>query len=405
VSARVDRTEVGQVETANTMTSMRGGGVTSAARGGECAFCLLVPAPRYTCPRCAAPYCSLRCYRAPSHVSCAEAFYEGEVKAETALRAVEDGARDSRSRMMATLAKQASEEAVEVAQGEEELDSDDEPDLAIRLSAVDLDDADQVWSNLSADERRDFERLVQTGDIFTLVPEFSPWWLKFQKKANKKKKSIQIVGETDNDSDGGDIGNLLPEVERNIPTLTSITSKKPNAAVAFSMLNALYAYCYGVRFFGEDYGGQTNADVFAALVLDLSASLGSAAAFSNADFALEAAAQSVISHSRWATSSEMVQTVKQDVAVLVNHGQGVVLAALSDLHRTLLAGAALLSSKRGRSGKVAPDAPLWMRQERLPLKLKASDVKKSAKKVLFYLAWTREKQDDDSFFSLLPFSC
>jgi hypothetical protein len=59
--------------------------------------------------------------------------------------------------------------------GEEGLDSDDDDDLAERLEGVDLDDADQVWSQLTADERAEFERMCSSGKIEDLVPEFVPW--------------------------------------------------------------------------------------------------------------------------------------------------------------------------------------------------------------------------------------
>nr|1X4S_A Chain A, Zinc finger HIT domain containing protein 2 [Homo sapiens] len=44
---------------------------------GPCGFCPAgeVQPARYTCPRCNAPYCSLRCYR--THGTCAENFYSG----------------------------------------------------------------------------------------------------------------------------------------------------------------------------------------------------------------------------------------------------------------------------------------------------------------------------------------
>ncbi|XP_021568012.1 zinc finger HIT domain-containing protein 2 [Carlito syrichta] len=49
---------------------------------GPCASCPAGAAQpaRYTCPRCNAPYCSLRCYRA--HGACAEDFYRDQVLGE-----------------------------------------------------------------------------------------------------------------------------------------------------------------------------------------------------------------------------------------------------------------------------------------------------------------------------------
>lgn len=60
------------------------------------------------------------------------------------------------------------------------LDSDDESegaDLAERLAGIDLDNADQVWEQLSEEERRQFEELLQSGDVSEVVPTWEPWWL------------------------------------------------------------------------------------------------------------------------------------------------------------------------------------------------------------------------------------
>lgn len=60
---------------------------------------------------------------------------------------------------------------------EEEEEEDD--DLSSRLAGVSLDDADAVWQRLSSSERAEFEKLLQTGGITELLPEFSPWWEKY----------------------------------------------------------------------------------------------------------------------------------------------------------------------------------------------------------------------------------
>ena len=60
--------------------------------------------------------------------------------------------------------------------GEDLLDSDDDDELSERMAGVDLDDADAIWGHLTPGERKEFERLVDTGDISKMVPEFKPWW-------------------------------------------------------------------------------------------------------------------------------------------------------------------------------------------------------------------------------------
>ena len=59
---------------------------------------------------------------------------------------------------------------------EDHLDSDDDDELSDRMAGVDLDDADAIWKGLTPGERKEFERLVDSGDISKMVPEFKPWW-------------------------------------------------------------------------------------------------------------------------------------------------------------------------------------------------------------------------------------
>ena len=33
-----------------------------------------------------------------------------------------------------------------------------------------------IWKRLTPGERREFERLVDSGDISKMVPEHTPWW-------------------------------------------------------------------------------------------------------------------------------------------------------------------------------------------------------------------------------------
>ena len=54
-------------------------------------------------------------------------------------------------------------------------DDDDDPlDLADRLAGVNLDDAGETWAVLTAEERRQFSELLQSGDVTSVLPgEFS----------------------------------------------------------------------------------------------------------------------------------------------------------------------------------------------------------------------------------------
>ena len=56
-------------------------------------------------------------------------------------------------------------------------DDDDDPvDLSERLQGVNLDDAEETWSVLTPDERKQFSELLQSGDVTSVLPQWSPWW-------------------------------------------------------------------------------------------------------------------------------------------------------------------------------------------------------------------------------------
>merc|ERR1712226_1395372 len=50
---------------------------------------------------------------------------------------------------------------------ETELDSDDEEDLSSRLEGIDLEETDKVWSLLTSEERRDFQKKLK---VETFMP-------------------------------------------------------------------------------------------------------------------------------------------------------------------------------------------------------------------------------------------
>ncbi|XP_053305748.1 zinc finger HIT domain-containing protein 2 [Spea bombifrons] len=139
-----------------------------------CSLCLSGPG-RYTCPRCNAPYCSLACYRGPRHETCSEAFYRDSVL--EVLRA-EQAEPQGKRQMEEMLLKMREEEAAE--------------EQAVNMGAVhELNEEEAgLWGSLTQRERQDFLRLLKSGDIGALVPEWRPWWEAAQLSSNKDNAGI-----------------------------------------------------------------------------------------------------------------------------------------------------------------------------------------------------------------------
>lgn len=66
------------------------------------------------------------------------------------------------------------------------------PDLGRRLENINLDNADEVWSALTDDEKQQFEALIKNGEIEKLLPQWAPWWT-----YHVKKKLVQDMDQQD----------------------------------------------------------------------------------------------------------------------------------------------------------------------------------------------------------------
>lgn len=82
---------------------------------------------------------------------------------------------ESRSKMMDIL-KRMNEDLGEEQFGElmeniEEIDSDDDIDVDLheRIKNINLNNADEIWNALTADERNDFESLLNKGILLSII--------------------------------------------------------------------------------------------------------------------------------------------------------------------------------------------------------------------------------------------
>jgi len=122
---------------------------------------------QYKCPKCAMPYCSLSCYRVPSHQDCSEAFYREQVETELKERRSN---RAEQEAMKEVLRRDAGY------QEEEEEEEEAEEDILARLAAVELSTESELWESLSTEEQAAFLHSIKSGSISTLLEEKELWW-------------------------------------------------------------------------------------------------------------------------------------------------------------------------------------------------------------------------------------
>jgi len=265
-------------------------------------------------------------------------------------------------------------------------DEDDSVDLAERLKGIDLDNADEVWDKLSKEEKKQFDELIKSGDLASILPEYTPWW--------NVKVEVPKIRDL-NDPEDESYKKRCPKIEQNIPNFNTMCSK-PSAYLKFGLLNVIYGYAYAVKYFSGDYKDEFLE--FVEIVQLLSKNL-SGQNFELADTAVEAAASEVNNHQFLAISLQFSREVKKDVVEIVKGPTGnddyYLLAALSDL-KSQFERAAKQLKKMGKDtvedsrNSLSDNLPVWLRTTQRKPDLNLILVKKNIKKIEFYLSWTKQ---------------
>ena len=280
----------------------------------DCKFCTEKGTGRYTCPRCHARYCSVECYKAASHLSCSELFYR-----DCFMEGLHTMQPDSseRAKLMEMLRR------LEV---DSELDDDGADDLAKRFADVSIDgcSTEAIWQRLTETERAEFDKLVNSDQVCSLVELWKPWWYA---------SAQTLVEEVGTESAAA---NATPPVLANVQHIDQIAKCGTSVLIPFSIMNVLYAYAYTARLYNGEHVAMASESVI--VLLDISESL-SRGVFSDISLAvagclsrLESSAAQVHFVSR-EYSVSVVDDVCKLVAGAVRSPVPFPLAALSDCHR------------------------------------------------------------------------
>lgn len=228
---------------------------------------------------------------------------------------------------------------------DDELDSDDEDvdagaadgeasDLAKRLEGIDLNDANALWSQLNEEERNEFKKIVQSEDVSTILPKFEAWW--------EKKSKVKLVTEVNEDGMSKPPANPVehPPIIKPIIDFSRISTKPPASCVVNNLYNVLGAYSSMVRFFYGDY--ETTKVEAIAYFMSICGNFKINANYDDLALAIEAIRQDAFNEG-FLFDEEDVRQIKRDMDCIVegpyeNKPSNIyILAALSDLHRLLVA--------------------------------------------------------------------
>ncbi|KAL0630053.1 Zinc finger HIT domain-containing protein 2 [Plecturocebus cupreus] len=328
---------------------------------------------RYTCPRCNAPYCSLRCYR--THGTCAENFYRDQVLGELRGRSA------SPSRLASALRR--------LRQQRETEDEPGEAGLSLGAAPRGLSG---LWERLAPAEKAAFERLLSRGEAGRLLPPWRPWWWNREAgpplleelddaaglepaPTRTPRESVKVASAAEPVAAervlGDALGTFLPAVPTRIPALVSLSRGPVSPLVRFQLPNVLFAYAHTLALYHG--GDDALLSDFCATLLGVSGALGAQQVFASAEEALQAAAH-VLEAGEHPPGPLGTRGAMQEVArILLGEGlanqKGYTLAALGHLAQTL---------GRARKQTVA-------REER-------DHLYRARKKCQFLLAWTNENE-------------
>lgn len=343
---------------------------------GLCGFCPAGEAhpARYTCPRCNAPYCSLRCYRA--HGACAEDFYRDQVLRELRGRSA------SPSRLAGALRRLR-----------EQREAEDEPEGAGLRPGKWPGGHSGLWDRLAPSEKAAFERLLSRGEAGRLLPPWRPWWWgrgtgpRFLEEldhaassdlANPEPAPARTALESVDDAAAVEplaedsSVSRPPAFPARIPALASLSCSPPSPLVRFQLPNVLFAYAHTLALY---HGGDDDVLLsdFCATLLDVSGALGAQQVFDSTEEALQAAAH-VLEAGEHPPGPLGTRGAMQEVArILLGEGpvnqKGYTLTALGHLAQTL--------------GRARKQAVVGEERDRLY---------RARKKCQFLLAWTNENE-------------
>ncbi|XP_067628769.1 zinc finger HIT domain-containing protein 2 [Eurosta solidaginis] len=381
-----------------------------AAAKMECQFCQKVTF-KYTCPKCNALYCSVACYKAPEHLKCSEEFYKSCIEEE--LTNSNPESREDMKKIYDILRRMHESEAGMEPDFHDAIDSDDEieedaetcggglpdageddaeesdnHDIATRLQNVDINDAEEVWQHLTTEERAEFKKMIDSGEILKLIPNYNPWWV----KSVKVQKIVEITQKEDQLATSN-----IPAIEKQIPQFSSICKKQPSSCLHYNLWNIMSSFACIVRYFNGEHS--TNPIEAVAHLVNLSLTLKFGTNFEDVDDAIVSVEMEALTSKPVGVGAEVyagnVQItvsrveLESDARSLMSSCQ-YKLSALSDIYRLMLA--AKVQLKRRKSSAMSDFHKLFAICNG-SVELDVKKLMHLSKKILFLLSYVNRENE------------
>lgn len=342
----------------------------------QCNFCCN-PDAGYVCPKCGLVYCSLNCYRHRDHLECSENFYKDLVLQE--LASDNEANKRMKEATLKLLEKMRLNEEPE--QIYNQLLSDSKNSQSTRSSSALISPITDEYG-LPIEERAKFDKLVQSGGIFNLLPAhfWDPWYIQFSQSLILKDQSSNSgsddlksnINDPQNDEDQSDDyedidedeeDNDIPSYPTNLPKLGDIINKEPSPLIKCSLVQTIFAYATICRYFVGSHHSYPVEPY--DLLMKLSSLNSSRVSFPETGQCLQFASRYLIEHNKMPLL--FIEKLYFDTSLIIKQGNRLVLRCLVDIVQ-LCKGA----KKRQKD--------------------KSDEINKIIKKMKFYMSWCLEKE-------------
>lgn len=271
---------------------------------------------------------------------------------------------------------------------EEDSMDEDEPTLSEETIQKVLSGSDINFDDLTAKEKKLFQRAMASGELSKMIEPWEPWWLKPSARtislSQEGTRLIQpIAGEETSGSNADDFENkresdIPAGPDTPLPPLSKLTSAEPSPLLAIHLVDILYSYCFTLRLYNGDW--QSDASGAAMVILSVSSVLGPAAQpesiLEAVSYCLEQTCSPAFRHMG---GLQFGFAVLDDVTSLIFLGSAALVCALCDLQRLIQAAEKELKFEKPRKAK----------STEIKSKLNAAE-----RKIYFIMCWVYEQPEE-----------
>lgn len=256
----------------------------------------------------------------------------------------------------------------------------------IRVHLFFLSAGDQVcFDDLSAEEKKQFQRALASGELSKMIEPWDPWWFKPSARTiSLSKEGTQLVQPLDKkealvsleeDLESNPSSEIPPGPESPLPPVSKLSSTEPSPMLAVHLVDILYSYCFTLRLYNGDW--QSDAVGSAMVVLSVSAVLGQGGQPETVLEALSHCLEQTCSPAyRHMGGLQLGLILVDDVISLLSLGGPALVYSLCDLQRLIQAGERELKSEKPKNS----------RRVEIRSKLKLAE-----RKIYFIMCWVHEQ--------------